>query len=116
VTASALRETVAETLVRGCADAVFAAVAASIERLWPQRVTTVVDEPPTMLAVAISSDGGSDVDGWLTWEVSPSLLGWVRLRARFEEAEPGPVPPPELDALLVAVLAACEPCHSGVDG
>jgi hypothetical protein len=116
VTASALRETVAETLVRGCAETVFAAVSASVERLWPGRVTTVVHEPPTMLVVAICSDDGSDVDGWLTWDVSPSICGWVRLRARFEEAEPGPVPAPELDALLVAVLAACESSYSDVDG
>lgn len=112
MTSSALRATVAETLVRGCAETVFAAAVACGELLWPQRLTTVVAEPPSLLVVAVRGDDASDVDGWLTWEVLPSLCGWVRLRARFEEAETAPVSPPELDALLVAVVTACEPARS----
>ena len=65
-----LHTTVAETLVAGERSDVFAAVVELVAGLWPGMTEVVLLEPPARLVHSVST-AGDEIDGWVTWELTP---------------------------------------------
>jgi len=96
----------AERVIDAAPEAVSAALASVVERVWASRARLVANSAASGRVDAIAGER-DDSDVWLTWYLEQTGAG-TRVRVVLDEVEPGPDPADELVQLLELVVQQLE--------